>query len=437
MPVDLHPFRSSLGQHVLAVDGSRIYDVPEDIDIADSPDLQDLLVGQRRYVTETPLAPPPLRSLSLNVSQGCNMSCSYCYADEGRFGKHARQMDSAVARKAVNRLLDSVPAGQDAVLGYMGGEPFLNGRLIHEITPYAAEAAQKRGVRLRFSVTTNATLLRDKDAQLLACYPFSVAISLDGGRAENDARRRVRAGGSAYDKASAGIARLLRPGQRPGHISIRATVTPASGDLPDLLGDLMGFGVDEVGFAPVLVSPNPRDEFAPADFKGFLDQMIECGEQCKSAILNRRRYPFSNFETAMQEIARGSHRPYSCGAAAGYASVSAEGQISACHRTIDDPAFAIGDIDTGLDDSRRAQFLSEKHVLKQSPCTTCWARFLCGGGCHHEVAARGRQSCDYIRGWLEFCLSAYAELSSAAPQYFQSPETYFIQDQKDAPCQTS
>jgi uncharacterized protein len=50
------------------------------------------------------------------------------------------------------------------------------------------------------------------------------------------------------------------------------------------------------------------------------------------------------------------------------------------------------------------------------PCSTCWARYLCGGGCYHEVARRGRPGCDYIRGWLAFCLGAYAELSMIYPQ---------------------
>jgi uncharacterized protein len=52
------------------------------------------------------------------------------------------------------------------------------------------------------------------------------------------------------------------------------------------------------------------------------------------------------------------------------------------------------------------------------PCRGCWARYLCGGGCYHEVERRGRIGCDYIRGWLEFCLESYAELSSMRPDYF-------------------
>ena len=131
-------------------------------------------------------------------------------------------------------------------------------------------------------------------------------------------------------------------------------------------------------------------------------------------------YPFSNFETALHEIHRGSHRPYPCGAGAAYLSASAEGGLYACHRLVAVPEFAMGDIKTGSDRARRSAHIERSHVDHMTPCKGCWARYLCGGGCYHEVAKRGRIGCDYIRGWLAFCLRGYAELSTARPNYFDA-----------------
>jgi uncharacterized protein len=72
----------------------------------------------------------------------------------------------------------------------------------------------------------------------------------------------------------------------------------------------------------------------------------------------------------------------------------------------------------GPDRAARAAHLARSHVDRMQPCSGCWARYLCGGGCYHEVARRGRVGCDYIRGWLAFCLRAYVELSAARPAYF-------------------
>jgi uncharacterized protein len=153
--------------------------------------------------------------------------------------------------------------------------------------------------------------------------------------------------------------------------------------------------------------------------------MIACGRTAKRAILAGVRHPFSNFETALYEIHRGSHRPYPCGAGAAYLSVDADGGLYACHRLIDDDRFAMGDVRSGSDVVRRASISPERHVDRQEPCRSCWARYLCGGGCYHEVERRGRIACDYIRDWLTFCLASYAEISANAPLYFAEADRHF------------
>src|SRR5271165_1174937 len=62
--------------------------------------------------------------------------------------------------------------------------------------------------------------------------------------------------------------------------------------------------------------------------------------------------------------------------------------------------------------------VAQRHLHRQEPCRQCWARYLCGGGCHHEVIHRGRPACHYIRGWLHYCIQAYVHLRASAPNYF-------------------
>ena len=63
----------------------------------------------------------------------------------------------------------------------------------------------------------------------------------------------------------------------------------------------------------------------------------------------------------------------------------------------------------------------EQIVHAQTDCRTCWARYLCSGGCHQETRARTDAGCDFIRAWLDFCLASYCELSSARPEHFHQP----------------
>jgi uncharacterized protein len=418
---------SRAGRQLFIADGSRLYGLPPEEALDDQAlerIVADLTSAAPAHIGADPLAPPALQTLSLNVAQACNMSCGYCYADEGAFRGRARLMSSATARAAVDRLIAESLPGADLVVGFMGGEPFLARELIHETVHYAEQAVRTAGRRVRFSLTTNATLLEADDARLMSEHPFQVAFSVDGPKALNDRLRTLRVQGSAYDALLRSLALMQRFG-RPSHLSARITVTPQTRDLPGTLEHVLGLGFDSAGFAAVLVAPDPALAFAAADFDALLAGMIACGERARSALLQRRRYPFSNFETALQEIGRGTHRPYPCGAGAAYLSVNADGEMFACHRLVDDPAFHFGDVASGSDRARRAEHLAARHVDRQEPCRSCWARYLCGGGCYHEVERRGRVACDYIRGWLEFCLGAYAELAQAAPGYFSSPQTYF------------
>ncbi|MCU4986460.1 radical SAM protein [Bacillus cereus] len=425
--------------HLFVTDGSRIYDLDSQLaskmerlhssNFYDKEkDILEMFINpENPYIDEQPLSPPPLYSISLNVAQICNMSCGYCYADTGKFGGKARMMNLEVAKATVDRLITESSPKSDLVLGYMGGEPLLNRKLIHETTRYAAQVAQKNNRRISFSITTNCTLLTPEDAKLFAEYPFTVAVSIDGDREMNDKLRLMNNGTSSYESILKGL-NILNQYGRPNHLSARVTVTPKNQQLLQTLNHLIELKFDEVGFSPVLVSPNPKLEFTKSDFDSFLKQMIVCGEQALQKLLACKPYPFSNLETALHQIHRGTHRPYPCGAGAAYLSTNAEGDLYACHRLIDDSKYAMGNVYEGSDKTAQSNLLALKHVDRANPCKSCWARYLCGGGCYHEVSRRGRIGCDYIRGWLEFCLQAYINLSKKAPDYFNNPARYIEED---------
>ena len=178
--------------------------------------------------------------------------------------------------------------------------------------------------------------------RLFAEFPFTVQVSIDGDKARNDLNRPMRGGSGSYDRVLQGVGKIQA--RRPRSLSARVTVTPSGGDLLPTLDHLISLGFDDVGFAWVLVSPDPAQAFGAGDFATYLGRMIACGEKAVAEWRAGRRYPFANLITALDEIHKGTHRPYPCGAGAGYLSANAEGELFACHRLIDDPGFAMGDV---------------------------------------------------------------------------------------------
>jgi uncharacterized protein len=424
-----HIFEAASGHHVLVANGTRIYQVEADVFEAfnqalgsrDEARVGELLTSfgldAAPYVNNDPPAAPPVRALSLAVAQKCNLGCTYCYAQEGDFGSQPKGMPVDVALASVALLFRDVRRGERVNLSFLGGEPLINRDVLRAATLDAARVAADIGAHATFSVTTNGTLLTPDDAEFFERYGFAVTVSIDGARDAHDRLRPLKSGQGSYARVIAGIAPLLSM-QRRMQVSARVTVTPTNLNLLETLDELIEMGFHSVGFSPMLSSPTGRGEMGAAELEVMLDQMIECGEEFERRVIARERYPFLNMVNAMTEIHKGTHKPYPCGAGASYLGVSAEGDLFACHRFVDDDAGAMGNVSQGPDRLRQEQWLTERHVHRQEPCKGCWARYMCGGGCHHEVIKRGRPACDYIRGWLHYCLEAYVRLSEKRPDYF-------------------
>jgi uncharacterized protein len=302
-------------------------------------------------------------------------------------------------------------------LSFLGGEPLFNRAVIRAATERAVTRAREKGVVLTLSLTTNGTLLTAEDAGFLEEHGFAVTVSLDGPQPVHDRLRAFKGGQGSFARVMANLEPLLAR-QRRMQVSARVTVTPRNLGLRETLDTFVGMGFHGVGFSPMLSSPTGRDELGHSELEQMLEQMVDCGREFERRLIAGQRYPFSNMVNAMRELHKGTHRPYPCGAGAGYLGVSATGELAACHRFVGDEEGALGDLATGVDRERQARWLTERHVHRQEPCRSCWARYMCSGGCHHEVIQRGRPACDYIRGWLHYCLEAYSRLSQARPDYF-------------------
>lgn len=368
-------------------------------------------------VDDEPLAPMRPHALSLAVAQKCNLGCTYCYAQQGAFGGVAKDMPLETALAAIDLLMKEVEPGGKVNLSFLGGEPMQNRKVIRAATEYAAREAAARDARLGLAITTNGTLLNESDAEFFEEHGFAVTVSMDGPPAVHDKLRPYKSGRGSFDRIVERIAPLLAR-QRAMQVSARVTVTPFNLDLVQTLDMLVGMGFHSVGFSPLLRAPSGTGELDKDGLSEMLEAMIACGLSFEQHVLRGDRYPFLNMINAMRELHRGTHRPYPCGAGAGYFGVSAEGNLSACHRFVDDEQGQFGNLTTGVDKQKQTFWLTERHVHQQKPCSTCWARYLCGGGCHHEVLARGRPACDFIRGWLHYTIQAHGRLSGLAPDWF-------------------
>ncbi|WP_299785063.1 radical SAM protein [uncultured Marivita sp.] len=361
----------------------------------------------------------PVRALALTVSQTCNLACGYCYAAGGSFGGADTRMNWDVAKRAIDQLIVGTVPGGGVKIAFMGGEPMVVRDLIRKSVAYANERGAARAVQVGYSLTTNGTLITPEDAAFFARHRFAVTVSLDGGREVNDRLRPDKAGKGSFDRVAHRIASLLKQRERV-QLSARVTVTPLNLDVRRVVEDIGALGFTSVGVAPMISSPTGKGALVGEDFAMLLDAMKACGDAWFDAVSGGGDHAFANLATVLGELHRGQPRSHGCGAARDYLAVDADGAYSACHRFVKDPLGAMGTLESGPDDEARGAFLDARTVERQSPCQTCWARRLCGGGCHQEVLHAGRPACDFVRGWLDYGLRTYKRMQVARPDWFDA-----------------
>jgi uncharacterized protein len=377
-----------------------------------------------------PLTPVPLTTMVLNVTNQCNLACTYCYEyGEDKIvdtenGKKPKFMSQATARQSVEFMLKEAGDNKVAHVTFFGGETLMNFPVLASTIDYARQRAAELGKEVDFSLTTNATLLKPEVIEFLAANQVGVTISFDGPPEVQDKFRVFHNGAGSYDVVVPKIKELLKR-HRSRPIGARVTLTSATLDVRRIykhLTEELGFW--EVGFAPVTTAPGRGYAIGEAGFDEMLAQFTALAEEFKEAAIAGRHHGFSNVKETLEEIHKGMSKAYPCGAGLGLMGVATDGDVALCHRFAGSDAHKLGTVADGIDRDAQRAFLDSHHLANKTDCASCWARPLCSGGCYHEAHTRYGETtrpnlhyCNWIRGWTDVCLRVYAEIAERNPAF--------------------
>ncbi len=214
-----------------------------------------------------PLPPgvPPLRTLYVYLTGGCNLACRHCWLTpsfhpDGGTGGH-------LSVELFERALDeAIPLGLQGVK-LTGGEPFLHPEILR-----LADILKDR--KLGLTIETNGTLVTPELAQALrerSTLNF-ISVSIDGSRAEiHDPFRGVV---GSFERAVDGARALVAAGYRPQ--VIMSLHTGNVDDIEPLVRMAEGLGAGSVKFN--LVQPCGRGEqLTDAGQVLSIERLIELG----------------------------------------------------------------------------------------------------------------------------------------------------------------
>jgi len=329
------------------------------------------------------------RMLIFAGSHACPLDCSYCFARKYHNDGASLSMD--VARKALDRLYKP---GDFYSVGFFGGEStmaydvmigvaeecILRGQESARIKGMAKTKPLNRDQCYKVHVTTNGVLIDAAVAMGLKRFGFGVLLSLDGPEAVHDTCRKLPDGSGSWKATMAGLANLNAAGIVP---MARATMLPNDMRFVERLNffaDLAAKGrITGAAIEPVTLTAETAKELGCSEWqKDWRAQWHAAAEWFVARAKAKKPFWYNFFCKMITRILAGQPSGSECGAGKAYFTVNPAGEIFACHR---ETFTKIGHVDSGIDETLRQPW-TDNTIAAHGDCAKCWARYLCGGGCH-------------------------------------------------------
>lgn len=325
---------------------------------------------------------PVIKSLCLNIAHDCNLRCKYCFASQGDYDTHKRELMSFdVAKRAVDLLIRSTEGKrQHCEIDFFGGEPLMNFDVVKQTIEYIREQEKIHNKIFKLSLTTNGMLLDPAKVKYLTDQHISLILSLDG-RPEVHNRMRPDAGGrDSYDTCARNqvYAAKHRNGEE---YYVRGTYTKYNLDFTEDVRHMADLGFEGLSMEPVV-----GDDLSYAITDDDLPHIFDEYDRLTDFYLQRydEGRPFIYYHFIM-DLYRGpciAKRLRGCGAGHEYMCVVPNGDIYPCHQFVGQDGYVIGNVYEGVTNDTLPALFRDMHVLNKPECCKCWAKFFCSGGCH-------------------------------------------------------
>lgn len=322
-----------------------------------------------------------IKALCLNIAHDCNLRCKYCFADEGEYRGKREIMSPDVAKKAIDFVIKHSGPRRNIEVDLFGGEPLMAFETVKQVVEYAKEVQKIHGKNIRFTMTTNATLLNDEIMKYIDENMGNIVLSIDGRKSVND-KVRVRADGSgSFDSILPKIKKMVSMRDKNKQYYARGTFTHENLDFFEDIKFLADEGFKEISVEPVVLpKEHPlalKEEDLPVIFKQYDKLYEDMLERRKSG----KEFKFYHFNIDLQGGPCIYKRISGCGAGHEYVAITPSGDVYPCHQFVGNEKFKMGNIFEDDLDMNISEKFKNAHIYNKEECKKCWARYFCSGGC--------------------------------------------------------
>jgi len=210
------------------------------------------------------------------LTTDCNFSCGYCY--QKRSGSYLSIGD---AKETIDFFFPFL--AQDCTVNFYGGEPLLAYEQIRDLVAYIEAKNKQEGKTIRYSITTNGSLIDREVLRFFDRKKFSVLFSFDG-TAQNLARE---------PESFVVLLHTLRQCREFSGIDL-ATNSVFTPETIGCLSDSVSLLLDE-GITAIQLSYSSHSPWDEAALSGLEQELVSVRKTVKDFYRSTGTVPVSNF----------------------------------------------------------------------------------------------------------------------------------------------
>ncbi|MGW5715104.1 radical SAM protein [Amycolatopsis sp. NPDC003865] len=359
-----------------------------------------------------------LPKLAINVANDCNLSCTYCYANEGLYGSAKGLLSPEDASNMTARFIKEYDRIDE--IQFMGGEPTMNLPAMLAVAETFSRAIDDGTLSHHptYRLVTNGLKFSNTFVQFCKKYDVELTISLDGPQEIHDAARSRKNGAGSYALVRRSIEVAA---QKQIKFGFEPTFSRLHLQQGMSLSTLCQWFHEEFGISILHAPPmSTNRHIDPSSDIGLsneekIHQYCSVTEWGIKNLLERGQVLLHDY-TARILVSLSARRGNLslCPAGTSQLALSTSGNISPCWMFTDEDEYSLGTVwkdGAILDDHayQRLRRLNELELHAHPLCKACAIQPLCfgckGADYHESGTTTGKPNCDYMRAMVATCIS--------------------------------
>lgn len=320
---------------------------------------------------------PSSITLCINLSDGCNLKCDYCFNSL----KSGKSIDLKMVETFLENMFNKYPSKEKYYVDLSGkGEPLLFLDKILKIKKMCNVFSNKLNREVLVSFVCNGTLLSKEVANILQKNGILFGVSLDGNKYIHNLHRKDKYGNDTYDTIIDNIKNI----DCRDYIGCATTLTKDVFSLVDSIKEL-GEVFNTISYKPARNCDDAINEDSINDWLEeynklvlfLLNESINNNNSYVIKLLNGDDY-FAKF---LKRILLGQRVLIRCDGGLSRITLDNDGNLYTCPSAFGNEKFNIGTYNC-IEEKKQIKMLDNQNA--KDYCSSCSVRYLCGGECMIE-----------------------------------------------------